>query len=95
MVFTFKGQQDPVVIKSNGAYNDGEWHMVELNRDPLLSKLVIDDSDIKDSTQKVTSLDINVPFYVGGVNPNDYNRVHSRLVGTIPHNHKLITSKQC
>lgn len=83
VVFTFKGEHDPVVIKSNNAYNDDAWHMVELNREASFSKLVIDEKDISDSTHRATVLDVSVPFYVGGIVPDSYNQVETNLVSTV------------
>lgn len=69
-----------MTIKSNKVYNDDAWHMVELNREPSFSKLVVDESDLSDSSQKVTALDVSVPFYFGGISPDSYNQVQANLV---------------
>lgn len=57
--------------------------MVELNREPSFSKLVVDENDISDSSQRVTALDINLPFYVGGILPENYNQVQANLVSNV------------
>lgn len=91
MVFTFKGEHEPVVIKSHNVYNDDAWHMVELNREPSFSKLVVDENDISDSSQKVTALDINLPFYVGGILPESYNQVQANLVSILTNRQTYFT----
>lgn len=83
MVFTFKGDQNPVVITSKNTYNDDAWHMIEVNRDQSFSKLAVDQNDISDSSQKVNVLEINLPFYVGGLSPDSYNQVQANLVSIL------------
>ncbi|KAL1517260.1 hypothetical protein ABEB36_001047 [Hypothenemus hampei] len=81
LVFTFKGDHaDPLLIKSQMTYNDGEWHVVEVSRDGDDGKLAIDGGVLGGKiSQRTPVLDLRTPIYLGGVDPNDYNKVLANL----------------
>ncbi|CAG9821860.1 unnamed protein product [Phaedon cochleariae] len=81
VIFSFKGEADALVIKSANVYNDDKWHLVEFNREQSNGKLVIDEQDIQTGTTegKTPILDLHVPFYIGGLNPDHYNSVQVNL----------------
>ncbi|CAH1115894.1 unnamed protein product [Psylliodes chrysocephalus] len=81
VVFSFRGDGDALVIKSKGIYNDSKWHLVEFNREQGNGKLVIDDEDISTGSlgNKPLMLDLHIPFYIGGLNPDHYNSVQMNL----------------
>lgn len=85
-MFKFKGNTS-VTIKSKSTYNDGNWHLVEFLRKGSAGKLVVDDTDINDdnAVQKNLTLDIRIPFFIGGVPPKDYNEVLLNLVSKRAH----------
>ncbi|CAH1963974.1 unnamed protein product [Acanthoscelides obtectus] len=78
VVFTFKGEE-AVIIKSRFIYNDDTWHIVEFNRDQGNGKLVINEQLAEGSAQNPIHLELNVPFYMGGVDPDEYNLVQANL----------------
>lgn len=71
-----------MILISDDAYNDDEWHLVEFGREGPNVKLAIDDKFTKDgkSASESQKLDINIPFYIGGLKPQDYNTVSRILV---------------
>ncbi|XP_074042767.1 laminin subunit alpha [Leptinotarsa decemlineata] len=81
VVFTFKGDYDALVIKSHEKYNDDKWHLLEFTREGNSGKLSIDEEDYSSGTTdgKTISLDLHIPFYVGGLNPDHYNVVQANL----------------
>ncbi|XP_060535680.1 laminin subunit alpha [Cylas formicarius] len=81
VIFTFKGEQGPpLLLRSQLTYNDNEWHLVEISRDGSDGKLVIEGGALTGKIlQKTTSLGLHIPFYLGGLHPDDYNYVQSNL----------------
>ncbi|CAG9836790.1 unnamed protein product [Diabrotica balteata] len=81
VVFTFKGDGDAVIIKSKNVYNDDKWHLVEFSRENFDGKLVIDQEDVSTGSlaSKTHTLNIQVPFYIGGLAPELYNTAHMDL----------------
>ncbi|KAH1008402.1 hypothetical protein HUJ05_008957 [Dendroctonus ponderosae] len=88
VVFTFKGEQPTqLVLKSQMVYNDNEWHVVDFSREGAEGKLVIDGGSLSGRlAHKTPSLDLRIPFYLGGVQPNDYNMVSPNLNTTTQFN---------
>lgn len=66
-------------------YNDNEWHVVDFSRDGAEGKLVIDGGALNGKlAHKTPSLDLRIPFYLGGIHPNDNNTVLLNLVSFAP-----------
>lgn len=82
MIFTFKGEYPaPLILKSQMSYNDNEWHLVEFSREGVEGKMVIDGGDLSGRIpHKSPALDLHIPFYLGGIQPDDYNLVLPNLV---------------
>lgn len=82
MIFKFKGNNSSLTIESKSTYNDGHWHLIEFSREGSAGKLVVDETDINDGNiaQKNVALDLRVPFFIGGLRPDDYNEVQTSLV---------------
>ncbi|VEN47917.1 unnamed protein product [Callosobruchus maculatus] len=78
VVFTFKAEE-PVIIKSRFIYNDDIWHIVEFNKDLANGKLVIDKEVAEGSSSNPAVLEFHPPFYMGGVDPDEYNLVQANL----------------
>lgn len=59
-------------IRSQGRYNDGQWHNVIFIRDKNNGRLVIDGLIVQEESLSTTNTDWHVtgPLYVGGVRPN-------------------------
>ncbi|XP_043917839.1 laminin subunit alpha-4 [Protopterus annectens] len=59
-------------IRSQGRYNDGQWHNVIFIRDKNKGRLVIDGLIVQEESLSTTDTDWSVtsPFYVGGIHPN-------------------------
>ncbi|XP_030765960.1 laminin subunit alpha [Sitophilus oryzae] len=80
LVFTFKTENPPLVIKSDLAYNDNEWHYVQFSRQGSEGKLIIDNKDIPGrSVHKTQTLDLHIPFYLGGIHPDATEQVLQNL----------------
>lgn len=63
------------------SYNDNEWHLVEFSREGVEGKMVIDGGDLSGRIpHKSPALDLHIPFYLGGIQPDDYNLVLPNLV---------------
>lgn len=67
-------QKKPVEIVSDREYNDDSWHLVEISRQGPNAKLVIDDYSLDSDLPAIgdKKIDINIPFYIGGLREGDY-----------------------
>lgn len=65
-------------------YNDDNWHLVEFSREGGGVKLVLDETDVKDGTagQSSFALDVRVPFFIGGLRPEDSSQIQQSLVSS-------------
>ncbi|CAG9860176.1 unnamed protein product [Phyllotreta striolata] len=81
VMFSFRGDGETLAIKSAGTYSDGEWHMVEFTKEHGQGKLVMDQEDIQYGSlgPGPLMLDLQPPFYVGGLNPELYQSVQQNL----------------
>ncbi|XP_050301015.1 laminin subunit alpha [Anthonomus grandis grandis] len=88
LVFTFKGEHSsPMIIKSQMTYNDDKWHKVDFSRDGSEGKMVIDFGSLTGRIpHKTVSLDLHIPFYLGGVPQEDYNFVSANINTTAQFN---------
>ncbi|CAG9771124.1 unnamed protein product [Ceutorhynchus assimilis] len=88
LIFTFKGEHaTPLILRSQLTYNDNEWHIIEFSRDGAEGKMVIDGRDLSGRIpHKTPSLDLHIPFYVGGVPLEDYDKVLPNLNTTTQFN---------
>lgn len=77
-----KTHEDPLILISDDTYNDDEWHLVEFGREGPNAKLAIDDKFTKDGKliNDIQKLEISIPFYIGGLKPQDYTIVSKILV---------------
>ncbi|XP_057663543.1 laminin subunit alpha [Diorhabda carinulata] len=76
VMFVFKADGEPAVLKSDRTYNDDKWHLVEFEREGASGKLVIDqDETVSGSTagSKSLMLNLRLPFFIGGIAPELYN----------------------
>lgn len=69
-----------MLVESANAYDDNNWHSVIFSREHEMVKLVIDEEILGEKIAQVQKIDINMPFFIGGLKPADYNRVLSNLV---------------
>ncbi|XP_066250557.1 laminin subunit alpha isoform X1 [Euwallacea similis] len=80
VVYTFRGEHEPLVLRSQMTYNDDLWHVVEFSRDGAEGKLSIDRGTLDGKlSHKTPSLTLHVPFYLGGINREQYDKVLSNL----------------
>lgn len=63
-------------------YNDNKWHTVEFSRNGPEGKLVIDGEHVDGGRTigNTVKVELNIPFYLGGINPDHENEVLRSLV---------------
>lgn len=59
-------------MTSRNLYNDGKWHTVKITRQQTHGKLIIDGDDESDGEidGNMRAMNVQSPFYIGGVSPN-------------------------
>ncbi|XP_050541070.1 laminin subunit alpha [Daktulosphaira vitifoliae] len=65
----------PATIIAQMPVNDGEWHTVKWSRSNTKAELFVDGTLVGSSNTADCKLDITPPFYLGGTNPLDYQKV--------------------
>lgn len=72
----------PAVLISDKQINDNQWHYVAFKRDKQLGQLSVDnEAPIVGSSQGHTeTINVNPPFFVGGVLPELFSVTQSRIV---------------
>lgn len=77
----FNGGSGTAILKSKKTYKDDSWHRVIFSRNMSHGKLVIDDEVISgDSPSPTNRIDMNPPYFIGGVNPEKQSVVLENLV---------------
>lgn len=81
MYYSFNCGSGPSLVQSEGVYNDGDWHTLAFSRKSATGKLVIDDLEKVEGSSKGNTNTINVqaPFYIGGLNDRMANASKSNL----------------
>lgn len=81
----FNGGGSTAVLKSEKKYNDDSWHRVIFSRNLAHGKLVIDDVDVisGESPTPTPKIDMNPPYFLGGVSPEKYSVLQANLVKSI------------
>ncbi|KYB28643.1 Laminin subunit alpha-like Protein [Tribolium castaneum] len=82
VVYTYSDGRSSSVLKTDGLkdYSDNAWHLVEFSKDERRAKLVLDDAVVSDKpVANMQKIDIRPPIYVGGLDPNHYNKIQSKL----------------
>lgn len=81
-----------MILQSDNFYNDNEWHLVEFSREGATVKLVMDETDVKDGQilsmlnspdNRRNKIEINIPFYVGGIRPEHNATISGNLVSNL------------
>lgn len=67
-------------MRSLEKLNDDNWHLVEFSRDGPNGKLVVDRKYRTSDKSLAEKLELSLPFYLGGLEPSDYNVVYGNLV---------------
>lgn len=62
--------------------NDSEWHNVIFKRDGSYGELIVDDDEPESgySLGPASKINVNPPFFVGGVLPEIHNIVYENIV---------------
>lgn len=74
------GSNKSSILKTGKAYNDNEWHFVELSQTGQRGKLVIDGVDAVSVSGDHDSIAFKAPVFIGGVRPQDYNIITANVV---------------
>lgn len=57
-------------LMNNKKINDNQWHVVTFIRDGKYGQLIVDEEEIEGYSEgNSTTIDVNPPFFVGGVLP--------------------------
>ncbi|KAK9871509.1 hypothetical protein WA026_012880 [Henosepilachna vigintioctopunctata] len=80
LIFTFTNGTGPAVIKSKEFYSNDVWHKVDFSREGSNGKLVIDgESENFGTALNAEKMELKLPYYIGGLEPADYNIVYGNL----------------
>ncbi|KAL3275279.1 hypothetical protein HHI36_020047 [Cryptolaemus montrouzieri] len=80
LIFTFTNGSGAAIIQSPGVYNNDLWHKVDFSRDGSNGKLIIDGDSVNfGQAVNADKMELKSPFYIGGLEPADYNNVYSNL----------------
>lgn len=83
--YTFDCGSGPALLKSNVKINDNQWHTVVFKRTDNLGKLIVDENEVISgySQGDSTTINVNPPFYVGGILPELADSVYGVIVRAI------------
>lgn len=72
------------MLISDQKINDNEWHIVTFKRRGNYGELIIDENQAVTGYSQGTTdiMNVNPPFYVGGVIPDISSKVQSMIVNT-------------
>lgn len=63
--------------------NDNQWHVVTFTRDGKYGQLIVDEEKVEGYSEgNSTTIDVNPPFFVGGVLPQMSGTAHINIVRT-------------
>ncbi|KAB0790802.1 hypothetical protein PPYR_15312 [Photinus pyralis] len=84
VVYSFNGGTGAAVLRSDGTYNDGEWHHVNISRIGPEGKLIIDDQVVIEgrTPKNISTIQLYPPYYVGGVPQSKFANVYANINST-------------
>jgi len=79
--YKFDCGSGPALLVSNKTINDNQWHNVIFKRQGNYGQLIVDEEKVTGySLGRTTAININPPFFVGGILPEISNIVNTNIV---------------
>lgn len=82
-----------VSLMNDRKINDNQWHVAIFTRDGKHGQLIVDEDEVVEgySQGNSTTIDVNPPFFVGGVLPQMSSTAHINIVRA----NSFISSLKC
>lgn len=69
-----------MVLESAASFVDNNWHNLIFSRETDMVKLVVDEDTTGQKVTQIQKIDIEPPFFIGGLNPDDHDKASASLV---------------
>lgn len=83
MNFKFDCGSGPALITNPVKINDNQWHTVQFKREQNYGELIVEDTRATGTAiGGEGEIDVNPPFYLGGIIPEKSSRIFKTLVSS-------------